>query len=69
MWRCPSREPNAGCIALLHNHPLPAADHHSAWLTGDVAQAKHYGFVPGDDMDDVIAGYRRPTRKAEIMPK
>ncbi|MBM6575984.1 hypothetical protein KCP91_06340 [Microvirga sp. SRT01] len=54
---------------MLHNHPLPAADHHSAWLTGDVAQAKHYGFVPGDDMDDVIAGYRRPTRKAEIMPK
>ena len=62
-------EPNAGYIALLHNDPLPAADRHSVWLTSDVAQAKDYWFVPGDDMDDVIAGYRRLTGKAEMMPK
>jgi alpha-D-xyloside xylohydrolase len=62
-------EPNAGYMALLHNDPLPDADRHSVWLTSDVAQAKDYWFVPGDTLDGVIAGYRRLTGKAEMMPK
>lgn len=62
-------EPNAGYIALLHNNPLPDADRHSVWFTSDVARDKDYWFVPGKDMDDVIAGYRQLTGKAEMMPK
>ncbi|MBV2148140.1 DUF5110 domain-containing protein [Sphingobium sp. AS12] len=62
-------EPNAGYIALLHNDPLPAPDRHSVWMTSDVAQAKDYWFVPGSTMDNVIAGYRQLTGKAEMMPK
>ena len=62
-------DPNAGYMALLHNDPLPSADRHSVWLTSDVAQAKDYWFVPGAKPDDVIAGYRRLTGKAEMMPK
>ncbi|MCJ2187214.1 TIM-barrel domain-containing protein [Novosphingobium beihaiensis] len=62
-------EPNAGYIALLHNDPLPKADRHSVWFSSDVARDKDYWFVPGKDMDGVIAGYRKLTGKAEMMPK
>jgi alpha-D-xyloside xylohydrolase len=62
-------EPNNGYIALLHNAPLPDADRHSVWLTSDVAQSLNYWFVPGRDMDDVIAGYRQLTGRATMMPK
>jgi alpha-D-xyloside xylohydrolase len=62
-------EPNAGYIALLHSDPLPDADRHSVWFTSDAAHAVDYWFVPGKDMDDVVAGYRRLTGKAALMPK
>ena len=62
-------DPNAGYIALLHNDPLPQADRHSAWFTSDVARSVNYWYVPGSDMDDVIAGYRKLTGKAVMMPK
>jgi len=62
-------QPNQGYIAFLHNKPLPDADRHSVWLTSDVAKAVDYWFVPGRNMDDVIAGYRQLTGKAPLMPK
>lgn len=62
-------EPNAGYIAFFHNDPLPDGDRKSIWFTSDIGQGKNYWFVPGRDMDDVIAGYRRLTGKAEMMPK
>ena len=62
-------EPNAGYIALFHNDPLPEPDRRSVWFTSEVGQAKNYWFVPGANMDEVIAGYRRLTGKAEMMPK
>ena len=62
-------QPNQGYIAFLHNNPLPSADRHSVWMTSDVAKAVNYWFVPGRNMDDVIAGYRRLTGKAPLMPK
>ncbi|WP_267350689.1 TIM-barrel domain-containing protein [Sphingomonas sp. GM_Shp_2] len=62
-------EPNAGYIALLHNDPLSEADRHSLWMTSEVARAVNYWYVPGRDMDDVIAGYRQLTGKAGMMPK
>jgi alpha-D-xyloside xylohydrolase len=62
-------EPNQGYLALLHSDPLPNADRNSVWLTSDVAKAVDYWFVPGRDMDGVIAGYRKLTGKAVMMPK
>ncbi len=62
-------EPNAGYIALLHNNPLAAPDRHSVWFTSDVAKSVNYWYVPGKDMDEVVAGYRSLTGKAVMMPK
>ena len=62
-------EPNAGYMAFFHNDPLADADRHSVWFSSDVGHGVNYWFVPGTDMDDVIAGYRKLTGKAVMMPK
>ena len=62
-------EPNAGYMAFFHSDPLPDQDRHSVWFSSEVAQAKNYWFIPGDGIDGAIAGYRRLTGKAEMMPK
>ena len=62
-------EPNAGYMALLHKDPMPEADRHSVWFTSEVARDKDYWFIPGKDMDGVVAGYRELTGKSEMMPK
>ncbi|MEH3159915.1 MAG: DUF5110 domain-containing protein [Sphingomonas taxi] len=62
-------EPNAGYMALFHNDPLPDADRHSLWLSSEAGKALDYYYVAGRDMDAVIAGYRRLTGKAPIMPQ
>ncbi len=62
-------EPNAGYIALLHNDPLPAEDRNSLWMTSEAGKAIDYYVVASDSMDGVIAGYRRLTGKASMMPK
>ncbi|WNO52843.1 TIM-barrel domain-containing protein [Stakelama saccharophila] len=62
-------EPNAGYMAFFHNKPLADADRHSVWFTSEVGRAVNYWFVPGKDMDDVIAGYRKLTGKAVMLPK
>ena len=62
-------DPDSGYIALLHNDPRPEPDRHSLTLTSDFGRAVDYYFIPGSDLDDVIAGYRRLTGKAPILPK
>ncbi len=57
-----------GYIALLHDNPMPVADRHSLTLTSDVAKAIDYDVVAGDDLDQVIAGYRQLTGKAVLLP-
>ena len=61
-------EPNAGYLALFHSDPLPASDRHSLWLSSEAGRSIDYYFVAGGDMDQVIAGYRALTGKAEMMP-
>jgi alpha-D-xyloside xylohydrolase len=61
--------PNGGYIALLHADPRPDADRHSLTLSSDLGNGLDYYFVPGANMDEVIAGYRALTGKAPIMPK
>jgi alpha-D-xyloside xylohydrolase len=62
-------EPNDGYVALLHNDPIPAAQQKSLTLTSDVAHAIDYYFVSGDNLDQVVSGYRELTGKAEAMPR
>ena len=62
-------EPNAGYIALEHSDPLPEADRHSIQFSSDAGRAVDYYYVGGSDMDEVIAGYRKLTGKAVMLPK
>ena len=60
--------PQGGYIALLHDDPMPEADRHALIMTSDVAKAIDYDFVAGDDLDQVVAGYRQLTGKAVMLP-
>ena len=62
-------EPNQGYIALEHADPLPAEDRHSVSFASDAGKAIDYYVVPGADMDALVAGYRRLTGKAPMMPR
>ena len=62
-------EPNQGYIALEHADPLPDADRHSISLASEAGRAIDYYIVPARTMDDGIAGYRRLTGKAPMMPR
>lgn len=61
-------EPNAGYLALYHSDPLAKPDRNSLWLSSDVGRSIDYYYVGGRSMDEVIAGYRGLTGKAEMMP-
>ena len=62
-------EPNQGYIALEHADPLPDADRHSVSFASEAGRAIDYYVVPAPKMDDAIAGYRRLTGRAPMMPE
>lgn len=62
-------EPNAGYIALYHADPLPKEDRHSVSFASEAGKAIDYYVVPGANMDELIAGYRRLTGKSSMMPR
>jgi len=62
-------EPNQGYIALYHADPLPPQDRHSVSFASEAGKAIDYYVVPGADMDALVAGYRRLTGKAPMMPR
>jgi alpha-D-xyloside xylohydrolase len=61
--------PNGGYFRLLHLDPQPEAEQHQLSFTSDVAHALDYYFVAGEDLDDVIAGYRELTGPAVMLPR
>jgi alpha-D-xyloside xylohydrolase len=61
--------PDDGYVALLHNNPLPEPERHSLQLTSELGQAIDYYFIAGDDLDDVVTGYRQLTGKAVLAPR
>lgn len=61
--------PDNSYIALLHNNPMNDADRHSLWLSSEAAQTIDYYFVSGNNMDEVIAGYRQLTGKSVMLPR
>jgi alpha-D-xyloside xylohydrolase len=62
-------QPNQGYIALYHADPLPPEDRHSVSFASEAGKAIDYYVVPGKDMDALVAGYRRLTGKAPMMPR
>ncbi len=62
-------EPNNGYISLEHADPLPQEDRHSVSFASEAGKAIDYYVVPGADMDALVAGYRRLTGKASMMPR
>lgn len=62
-------EPNNGYIALYHADPLPPEDRHSVSFASEAGKAIDYYVVPGKDMDALVAGYRRLTGVAPMMPR
>jgi alpha-D-xyloside xylohydrolase len=56
-------------IALKHLTPLPAEDQNRISFYSEVADQIDYYFIAGQNMDEVISGYRILTGKAPMMPK
>lgn len=64
-------EPNgsvAYCGLRVYNPTDPKEQMNMSWW-GEMQSEIDYYFVYGDDMDDVISGYRTLTGKAPVMPK
>jgi len=61
--------PNDGYFRLLHLEPLPDAERHQLSLWSELARNVDYYVVLGDDMEDAIAGYRKLTGAAVLLPR
>lgn len=61
--------PNAGYIGLTAKGPEKKLYQNSLSLTSEVADQIDYYFIHGENLDEVIAGYRQLTGRAPMMPK
>ena len=61
--------PGDGYIALRHLDPQPEADRQALSLWSQVGHDVDYYFVGGDDLDEVVSGYRGLTGKAVMLPR
>ncbi len=56
-------------IGLRYLDPLPPAEQNRISLFSEAADQIDYYFIAGNDMDELISGYRTLTGKAPMMPK
>lgn len=56
-------------ISLKWQEPLSAAEQNSFGFSSEAGQQIDYYFIYGNNMDQVISGYRNLTGKAPIVPK
>jgi alpha-D-xyloside xylohydrolase len=61
--------PGDGYIALRHLDPQPELDQQALSLWSQVGHDVDYYFVGGDDLDEVVSGYRGLTGKAVMLPR
>jgi alpha-D-xyloside xylohydrolase len=61
--------PNGGFIGLKHLGPEKELYKNSLSLYSEVADEIDYYFIYGDNLDQVIHGYRKITGKVPMMPK
>lgn len=59
----------ASYLRFLHLDPMADAERHELSLASEVARTIDYYYIAGNSMDDVIAGYRHLTGKAQMLPK
>jgi len=62
-------EPVGGYLRLLHLDPLPAEEQNQLSFSSEAGHAIDYYFVAGEDIDEVISGYRTVTGKSVMLPK
>ena len=60
---------DGGYFHLLHYEPRPTAEANRLSLTSETGKAVDYYFVAADTADEAVAGYRRLTGKATMLPK
>ncbi|RFB04583.1 glycoside hydrolase family 31 protein [Parvularcula marina] len=60
---------NDGYFRMLHLDPMDTAANKQLSLSSEVADVIDYYFIHGENMDDVIAGYRELTGKSVMLPK
>ena len=56
-------------ISLKALDPVPEKEQNKLSLWSEMGNEIDYYFIYGDNMDDVISGYRTVTGKSQIMPK
>ena len=56
-------------ISLKWQEPVPSEDQNNFSFSSEAGQQVDYYFVYGNNMDEVIGGYRNLTGKAPIVPK
>lgn len=61
--------PNGGYMSLKHLDPLPPSEQSKLSLWSEAGDNINYYFIKGSNADEVIAGYRKLTGKAPIVPK
>ncbi|HYC97197.1 TIM-barrel domain-containing protein [Brevundimonas sp.] len=61
--------PGDGYIALRHLDPQSEADQQALSLWSQVGHDVDYYFVAGDNLDEVVSGYRGLTGKAVMLPR
>ena len=64
-----SKDQNMETVQLLWKPPAPAATSPSTSLWSEVGDGVDYTFVYGPDLDKVVAGYRRITGQAPMIPR
>ncbi len=64
-----SKDQNMETVQLLWKPPAPAATSPSTSLWSEVGDGIDYTFVYGPDLDRVVAGYRRITGQAPMIPR
>jgi alpha-D-xyloside xylohydrolase len=65
-WKAQSSE---AAISFQYLPPKPAADQNKFGFFSEAGNAIDYYFVSGNNMDEVISGYRLLTGKATMLPK
>ncbi len=63
--------PDAGesFIALKYKNPVDPVEQNKLSLWSEVANGINYYFIAGENLDEVISGYRILTGKSPVMPK
>ena len=61
--------PQDGYFRLVHLDPLPEPERHQLSFASDTAKAIDYYVVTGNNMDEVIGGYREITGTSVMLPR